>query len=132
VKRSDIAVKWMILIGVAVLSLLFFASLLQRPVYRSYTGISYPPLGVSLFWESDVVVVRVDDREEKVPKTQLANSPMYQEAIARLPRSERPAINEVRWTRVLRIWIPLTALTWWLLFRAWQPSRPYIEGGPVS
>jgi hypothetical protein len=131
-KRNDITVKSAMLLGVAVLSLMFFASQSRRPIYRSYTGHSYPPLGVSLFWEPDVVVVRVDDREERVPKSQLATTPIYQEAIARLPRSDRPALTEVRWIRVLRYWIPLTALSWWLLFRVWQPPRPYIEGGSVS
>ncbi len=131
-KRNDITVRSAILLGVAVLSLLFFASLLQRPIYRSYTGHSYPSLGVSLFWEPDVVVVRVDDREERVPRSQLASSPIYQEAIARLPRRERPALSGVRWVRVMRYWVPLTVLTWWLLFRVWQPPRPHIEEGTVS
>ena len=131
-KRHDIMLRGAILAGSVVLSLLFFTSALKRPAYRPFSGVMYPQYGVSLFWEMDAVAVKVDDREEKVSKAQLAISAIYQEAIARIPRDERPAITEVRWGRVLRYWLPLSALSWWLLFRVWQPSRPYIEGATVS
>jgi hypothetical protein len=42
------------------------------------------------------VAVKLDDREERVPRAQLASSAIYQEAIARIPRDERPATTEAR------------------------------------
>jgi hypothetical protein len=130
-KRHDIRLRSAILAGVAVLSLLYLTSSLQHSAYRPSSGVIYPQYGVSLFWEMDAVAVKVDDREERVPREQLGTSAIYQEAIARIPRDERPAVSEVRWGRVFRSWITLTALTWWLLFRVWQPQRPYIEGAAV-
>jgi len=81
-KRHDTILRGAILAGIAVLSLLFFSSVLRRPAYRAFSGVSYPQYGVSLFWEIDTVVVKVDDREERVPKTQFASSAIYQEAVS--------------------------------------------------
>ncbi len=133
-KSNDIILRSVILAVVAGGSLFFFTTALRSPasLSRAYSGTSYPQVGVSLFWERDVVVVRVDEREERVPLSQIATSPIYQEAIGRIPASELPAATTVRWSRVLRYWLPLTALTWWVLFRLWQPPRPYIEGGSVA
>lgn len=130
-KHHELQLKVVVLAGVAALSLLFLTSTLQRPAHDSFSGLMYPQYGVTILWEVDAVAVTIDGREERVPKDQLANSPIYQEAISRIPRSDRPAISEVRWERVLRYWIPLNVLTWWLLFRGWQPSRPYMEGPRV-
>jgi hypothetical protein len=133
VKKNDIILRSVILAAVAGGSFFFLTAALRSPgiLSRAYSGTSYPQVGVSLFWERDIVVVRVDDREERVPFSQSGSSPIYQEAIGRIPASERPPATTVRWSRVRRYWIPLTALSWWVLFRLWQPPRPYIEGGSV-
>lgn len=78
-----------------------------------------------------MVAVRVDNREERVPKSQLESSPIYQEAINRIPRDNRPRMTEVHWRYVRRIWIPLLVFTWVFLFRVWQPMRPYVDGTKV-
>lgn len=127
-KLHDMTMRAVILAGVAVLSLLVLASEFQRPAYRPFSGVSYPLYGVTFFWEKDAVLVTIDGREERVPTAQLRGSPIYQEACARIPRSERPALTRVRWFRVFGIWFPLVALSWGVLFRVWQPRRPYVEG----
>jgi hypothetical protein len=129
-KNNDIMLRSVILAGVAGASLWFFTAALRAPAVlsRVSSGVSYPQVGVSLFWERSVVVVRVDDREERVPHSELSRSTIYQEAISRIPAGERPADTRVRWSRVLGYWLPLTALAWWVLFRLWQPPRSYVEG----
>jgi hypothetical protein len=128
-KLHDMTMRAAILAVVAVLSLLVLASAYQRPVYRPFSGVSYPQYGVTFFWEMDAVLVTVDGREERVPTARLKDSAIYQEACARIPRGERPELTRVRWFRVLGNWFPLVALSWGVLFRVWQPRRPYIEGG---
>ena len=131
---NDIMIRAVILAVVAGVSLWFFTAALRAPAVlsRITSGVDYPPVGVSLFWEQRVVVVRVDDREERVPDSELASSAIYQEAISRIPAGERPDDTKIRWSRVLRYWIPVAALSWVVLFRLWQPPRPYVEGGPVT
>lgn len=73
---------------------------------------------VWLLWGSASVQVKVDDREEKVPLTQLEHSAIYQEALGRLTPEQRPKFTKVRWSRILSNWIPLNIFVWWLLFRA--------------
>jgi len=124
----EIRLKVAIFAGVAVLSLPLLTSTLRRPTYGSFSGIMYPQYGVMLLWKTDAVEVTVEGREECVPKAQLASSAIYQEAISRIPRADRPALTEVHWNRVFCCWAALNALTWHLLFRVWQPIRPYIEG----
>jgi hypothetical protein len=128
-KPQDKVTRAAILAGVAGLTLLVLASALQRPAYRPYSGVSYPQYGVSFFWEMDAVLVTIDGREERVPTAKLRDSAIYQEACARIPRSDRPAITQVGWYRVFGRWLPLVVLSWWALFRVWQPRRPYVEGG---
>jgi hypothetical protein len=129
-KSNDIMLRSVILAGVAGVSLWFFTAALRAPAVSS--GVSYPQVGVSLFWERSVVVVRVGDREEQVPHSELSSSAIYQEAISRIPAGDLPADTTIRWSRVLRYWIPVTALAWWVLFRLWQPPRPYVEGAHVT
>jgi hypothetical protein len=124
VKSNDILLRSVLLAGVAGVSLWFFTAVFRTPAVlsRVSSGVSYPQVGVSLFWERNVVVVRVDDREERVPHSELSSSAIYQEAISRIPAGERPAETKIWWWRVLlRYWIPLIAFVWWVLFRLWQP-----------
>ncbi len=69
-KRRNIIVRISILCTVALVSLIFFVSMIRQPVHRIFSGVSYPAIGVSLFWEPNMVVVRIDDREERVPTSQ--------------------------------------------------------------
>jgi hypothetical protein len=130
--RKDILIRFAILVAVALVSLLVFCSVFLRLIDHSSSGVLYPGIGVKLFWESDAVLVSVDDRQERVPISQLTSSSIYQEAISRMLPADRPKYIEVHWSRVLRSWIPVTVFTWWLLFRVWQPPRPYIEGARIS
>jgi hypothetical protein len=116
------------------LAILWFAILLpffKRPVYGPNASI-FPKEGVMLVWERDTVVVKVDDREERVRRSDLATSPIYREALSRIPPSERPSLTQIRWRRLVFRWLAFTFITWWVVFRYWQPPRPYVEGGRAS
>ena len=131
-KRNDIVIRSVIFACVAASSLWILTSLLRIPTHPwIYSGTFYPQAGVSLFWEPGAVRVQVDGREEKVALSNLAQSAIYQEAISRIPRDQRPATTRILWPRLFRLWIPITVAAWLLLFRAWQPLRPYIEGERV-
>jgi hypothetical protein len=133
-KSKDIMLRSAILVGVAGVALWFFTTTFRVPAVlsRVSSGVSYPQVGVSLFWERSVVVVRVDDREERVPLSELSSSAIYKEAISRIPAGERPADTRIRGSRVFLCWIAVTAFAWWVLFRLWQPPRPYVEGARVT
>jgi len=103
----------------------------KRPVYHPNDSF-FPNHGVALVWEGDTVVVKVDDREERVRRSDLAASPIYQEALSRIPPSARPSLTQIRWRRLVFRWLVFTFITWWVVFRYWQPRQPYLEGGRAS
>jgi hypothetical protein len=133
VSSNDIKVRSIILAGVAGVSFWCLTAAWRAPAVdsRVSSGRFYPEAGVSFFWEQNAVVVRVDDREERVPYSQLSSSAFYQQAMARLPEGERPTDTHIRWSRVIRYWIPIVVIAWLVLFRLWLPLRPYVEGRPV-
>ena len=115
--RKDIILRSAILLLVAVLAWLLLASIFRRPIW----GMGYYRDGVTLFWNHDTVEVMMDGRHESVPRDQLESSRFYQEAVATIPPGELPRDTEMRLRSVRRWWTVVMGITWWLLFRVWQP-----------
>lgn len=126
--RKDILVRSIILAGVVVMSFILLMSAYERPGRLSDGGRLYPSQNVSLYVDGSFVVVKVDDREERVRIVEAEKSPIYQEALARIPHEDLPPLTSVRWRRVVRYLVIITALSWVVLFHLWQPLRPYTDG----
>lgn len=88
--------------------------------------------GVGLQFGDGTVTIRLDGKEETIPSSEADDSKMYHEALQRLAGSATAQIGERydawSWRRVRRRYLPLVALLSVILFVAWKPRNPYVEG----
>lgn len=122
-KHHDTLVRSLMLLAVGCLLWWLLSPSPYRSIYSNPRGVAGPNGHVRVIWNRQTVVVSVDERTETVPQSDVKNSPIYQEAMLRLPPDIRPARAEPRWFSPSRYWIPLCALAWWFLFRVWKPRQ---------
>jgi hypothetical protein len=89
--------------------------------------------GVALRQGPDgTLTIHLDGREETVMASEVDDSRIYQEALRRLPDAASAQIGERyavwRWRRIRRWYLPIVALLGAVLFVAWKPGSPYVEG----
>jgi len=100
-----------------------------------YNNVELKDVGVFLELSPDgSTTVKVDDREETVPKGQLKSSALNKEAMERISsrmRSQRSQeYPQFRLRRFMTWWVFPTVILYVLMFQI-PPRRPYIEGGPA-
>lgn len=80
-----------------------------------------PPINVTISWSRHDVRVAVDDRERTIPIDGMAESPLYKEAVDRIPLSLRSRFVAIEWSRVLVSAVIAGAVAWWIIFKLWRP-----------
>jgi hypothetical protein len=116
--------------GVALFVLL--SPFIYRPRTRTSAIVTLSDVGVTIQSGSNpgTIHVKVDDREETIPRGQEERSALYREASQRIASNTHLGERYIAfsWFRFIRWWLPPIALAYWLLFRLWQPRRDYVEG----
>ena len=101
---------------------------------RDRDKLSFAKAGVSVESEpGGMTHVRIDDREEAIPRTELSASPFYQEALRRVTSQSRigQPYFELCWPRLIRFWLPGAVLLYFVLFKWWPPKKDYVTGPRV-
>jgi hypothetical protein len=105
-------------------------------MYRSRTRLGHEvalkDVGVEIMHSPDgSTTIKVDNREETVPKGQLGSSALLKEATERIASRTNAQIgqqySEFRLRRFVTWWLCPTVLLYFLIFQL-PPRRPYIEG----
>lgn len=120
-----------------ILALLLFV--LVQPFFyiqrlRTSDSVTLEEVGVSItHTPNGDTTVKVDDREQTVPKHQLEASPLYKEAMLRMSSRISSRIGQpypvFRLRRFIQGWVLPMAVLYVVMFHVWQPRKPYIEGG---
>ena len=129
--RKSILIRLLVLAVFAAALFIVEAPLLYHFRIRDRDTLSFAKAGVSLVFETGGVArVRIDDREEVIPKAELSASPFYQEALRRVTSRSRigQPYFEPCWPRILRFWLPGAVLLYFILFRWWSPRPDYVTG----
>jgi hypothetical protein len=130
-QRKSILIRLLVLAAFAVALFIVESPLLYHLRIRDRDTLSFAKAGVSLVFEtSGMARVRIDDREEVIPKAELSASPFYQEALRRVTSQSRlgQPYFELCWPRLIRFWLPGAVLLYFILFRWWPPRTDYVAG----
>ena len=131
-KHKALLIRWLLLVVFGVVCFVLLSPLIYRPRTRTSGSVTLSDVGVTIQsgGKPGTIYVKVDDREETIPRGQEESSELYREAMQRIASSTRLGEKYIAfsWGRFIRWWLPPTALAYWLLFRVWQPRRDYLEG----
>jgi len=131
-RGKGLLIRWGIFVVLGVGLFVLLSPFFYRPQIFSSSSVNLSDVGVTLQSgdRPGTILVKVDDREETIPSTQLGNTPLSSEAMQRIDRNNRLGKRNIEFSRrrFFRSWVPAMAVAYWLLFRVWQPRREYVEG----
>ena len=81
------------------------------------------PINVTIEWSRKSVRVVVDERERTIPIDGMAESPLYKEAVDRIPLDDRSRFVAIEWSQVLASGALAGAVAWWIIFKLWRAPR---------
>ena len=89
--------------------------------------------GVGLQFDGNgTVTVRLDDKEETIPSSEVDNSEMYQEAFQRVANAASAEIGVKHkawsWPLICRRYLPIVTLLSVVLFVVWKPRHSQARG----
>jgi hypothetical protein len=124
-ERKSWIVRLLVLAAFATALFIVESPLLYHLRIRHHDTLSFSKAGVSLVFEpGGMARVKIDDREESIPKAELSASPFYQEAVRRVTSQSRigQPYFELCWPRLIRLWLPGAVLLYFIFFRWWPPK----------
>ena len=134
-KYKELIVRWALFAGMGVIFFVLLSPFIYRPRIRNSASVTLGDIGVTIQsgGQPRTTYVKVDDREETFSQGREDSSALYQEAMHRIASSTHLGERYLAfsWLRFIRWWVPAATLTYWLLFRVWQPRREYVEGARV-
>ncbi len=131
-KHKGLLVRWALFAVFGVVCFVLLSPLIYQVRTRTSASVTLSDVGVTIQSgdQSGTTYVKVDDREETIPRGHEEDSALYGEAMHRIASNTHVGEKYIgfSWFRFIRWWLPPAALAYWLLFRVWQPRRDYVEG----
>lgn len=129
----DVVIRVTLLVALSLGLLWVMSPWLKTTRTRLGASVNLQDEGVGLQVGGDgTVTIRLDGKEETIPSSGADDSKIHQEALQRLAGSATAQIGQRyeawSWRFIRRRYLPLVALLSVVLFVAWKPRNPYVEG----